>query len=403
MIHNQFSGNRLNCLPRSFADLLRLTSIDLSRNKLTTVPPQLLLLPTLTSLDLSHNLIEHVDVSSPADPSNEGLAYGAGILTTSFSRPSARGPKPILPALKSLNLAENIITSQGLEGLTGLGVKTLNMESNKLCGEIDAKEFGKVTTLNVARNPGLRLVGHLPFDVNLQGCDTKNLAQDTTRKPVVRPDKPDIPYPEADLALVYRQCPAATFDGEPLLVDFDLYLPSVPAGPSGHALVIWFHGGGLLQGNKENLCPHLRRLPGHSYNGQHVAVISPNYRLAPQVPIIDILSDITTLMTYVRTELNDRLKKEGKGDHLVDTSRMCLSGGSAGGYLAMIAGLGVPSKATDESVGGYHGESGIKCIAPFYPITDLTDEFWATKVDPAPWWNTRWVCMEMNADQQCHT
>jgi hypothetical protein len=49
----------------------------------------------------------------------------------------------------------------------------------------------------------------------------------------------------------------------------------------------------------------------------------------------------------------------------------------------------VPKEAREEAVGGYRGEvqgddHGIKCIAPFYPITDLTDEFWATKTDPVP-------------------
>jgi acetyl esterase/lipase len=94
-------------------------------------------------------------------------------------------------------------------------------------------------------------------------------------------------------------------------------------------------------------------------------------------------------MAYINTKLNVRLEKLGKGDHLVDTSRICLSGGSAGGYLAMIAGLDVPRRATDQDVGGYRGErgsSGIKCIAPFYPITDLTDPFWATETNPVPWY-----------------
>jgi acetyl esterase/lipase len=97
------------------------------------------------------------------------------------------------------------------------------------------------------------------------------------------------------------------------------------------------------------------------------------------------LSDITALITFVKTKMNDRLKKEGK-EYTIDTGRICLSGGSAGGYLALIAGLPVPKSASDEALGGYRGESGIKCIAPFYPITDLTDVFWSTETNPVPWY-----------------
>ncbi len=190
--------------------------------------------------------------------------------------------------------------------------------------------------------------------------------------------------PSPNLTIVYRTCPAATFDSEPLPLEFDLYLPPTPGN---HPLLIWWHGGGLLQGNKENLPPHFRRLPKHSFDGTNIAVLSPNYRLAPQAPILDILSDSTALLTYVREKLNDRLKKEGDGKHSIDVNRICVSGGSAGGYLALLAGL--PVAGSDEEVGGYRGEKGIKCIAPFYPITDLTDKFWATETNPVPWSKTR--------------
>ena len=192
-----------------------------------------------------------------------------------------------------------------------------------------------------------------------------------------------VPLP--DLTWTYKTCPAATFDSEPLAIEFDLYLPPTPPS-SAIPLIIWFHGGGLLQGNKENLPPHFRRLPAHTFPKGQVAVLSPNYRLAPQVPIVDILSDITTLLSFVQLYLNKRLVKEGKGEYRIDTDRICLSGGSAGGYLAMIAGLSVPKSASEEVVGGYRGDSekGIKCIAPFYPITDLMDEFWSTETNPVP-------------------
>ena len=401
------SKNQLSSLPASFADLLRLTIIDLSSNRLSSLPPSLLLLPALQTLDLSHNLISSLNSSSPTPPSEEGLSYGAGFLTTSFGRTSLDS-RPIWPVLVSLDLSYNELRTEHLASLreVKLGALTkLNLAGNKLSGEIqatdvglDAKNATQLSTLILDHNTGL-----VSFDGARQGCsvqmegcnvvtNSSGPSGSTSAGPSASiPRTKGLPVPQPDLTIVYKTCPAATFDSEPLAIDFDLYLPPEPAGPNGHPLVVWFHGGGLLQGNKENLPPHFRRLPSHPYaisNGaEHVAVISPNYRLAPQVPILDILSDIDAVMGYTRTKLNAKLATSHP-THKIDVNRICLSGGSAGGYLALIAGLTVPKSIGDSEVGGYRGDPGhgIKCLAPFYPITDLADPFWTEKTDPVPWY-----------------
>jgi hypothetical protein len=55
----------------------------------------------------------------------------------------------------------------------------------------------------------------------------------------------------------------------------------------------------------------------------------------------------------------------------------------------MMAAVEMPAGLSDEDVGGYRGEKGIKCAAPFYPITDLTDKFWSVETNPVPWRNKR--------------
>ena len=327
-------------------------------------------------------------------------------MSTSFSR-NQKKTSALLPALGSLNLGYNLLTNDPLAALGRLKtLRSLNLEANSLSGTLDVDAIGigklslpSLSSLNLSGNPGLKGTnGNLEgVEVNLEGCGHGFAPAKANEEAVIpgdaqptREKKPPLPVPEPTLTMVYKMCPAATFESLPLDIDFDLYLPSAPAGPSGHPLVIWFHGGGLLQGNKENLPPHFRRLPERAYakggRSEHVAVISPNYRLAPQVPILEIFSDVTALLDFIRTKLNDRLKKQGKGEHLIDPERICLSGGSAGGYLALMGGMQVPPRASDESVGGYRGEKGVKCIAPFYPITDLEDAFWSTKTNPVPWW-----------------
>lgn len=373
-------------------------------------------------LDISHNVLTTIDLSSPISPSEEGLSYGAGFLSTSFSRGQNRTVPTVWPVMRHLNLAHNRITNSGLGGLrisTHLaGMRVLNLESNMFSGSLDVEScgIGRVDMPDLAQ---LLLNGNASLSdtkgalspvvkVEMEGCglvaptvnkaQSQGMAGDSSNPP--RPVGNGVGIPTPTLTMTYRTCPAATFDSEPLSIQFDLYLPLCPA--KNIPLVIWFHGGGLLQGNKENLPPHFRRLPQHVYDGdQRLAVISPNYRLAPQVPIIDILSDITALITFVKSRLNERLGKEGKGEYSIDTDRICLSGGSAGGYLALIAGLPVPNKASDETVGGYRGETGIKCIAPFYPITDLTDSFWSTETDPVPWYKRRRVPLFSRRTASC--
>jgi acetyl esterase/lipase len=394
----------------------RLLPLTSRHNAFTTIPPALLLLPALQVLDLSYNTLTSIDISNPVSPTEEGLSYGAGFLSTSFSRAQNRSPLSIWPVLRNLNLSNNRLTNDGLKGLntsTRLeGMRILHLARNALQLTLNVESIGAgiddmpgLTSLVLNGNARLRgIEGDIAPEavVEMDGCgvvgsnktntpaqqhqnESQAAAGDTPAPPQVVGNGSGTPLP--DMTIVYRTCPAATFDSEPLNIQFDLYLPPKPQ-PSSKPIpvIVWFHGGGLLQGNKENLSPHFRRLPQHPFptsNGEeHVAVISPNYRLAPQVPIIDILSDITAIFDFVKTQLNSRLK----GEYVIDTERICASGGSAGGYLALIAGLGVPKSAKDEVVGGYRGEGGIKCIAPFYPITDLMDEFWLTETNPVPWY-----------------
>ena len=59
-------------------------------------------------------------------------------------------------------------------------------------------------------------------------------------------------------------------------------------------------------------------------------VVSPDYRLAPQVTIAEIADDVMAALAWVRSE----------GPELfgVDPRRIVVAGESAGGYLAVLLG-----------------------------------------------------------------
>jgi acetyl esterase/lipase len=143
-----------------------------------------------------------------------------------------------------------------------------------------------------------------------------------------------------------------------LEISFDLYLPT---NAQTVPILLWFHGGGLLQGHREKVAPHmLESVQKHGH-----ALISADYRLAPQVGVQDIFSDVEDCVTFIRQSdgLAAHLKDTGD-ESAVDATRLAVSGSSAGGYLALLAGL--------------HVEPKPKVILPIYPITDPLGIFFTT-------------------------
>lgn len=392
------------------------------QNAFTALPPTLLLLPKLEVINLANNSVSSLDLSSPIKPSEEGLSYGTGFLVSAFERRD-RAPKSPFPVLRTLNLAHNKLTNEALADLghgdkEPLKIRVITLSHNKLSGvlDVDAAGFGpkrlpELASLPLDNNSDLNdYTGALAEGcaVNMDDCryartgggiggtpagsPVKTAASNGSAAYEPAPGGPsEIPNPNLTVAFITH--PAATFDSDPLAIEMDVYVPPDSSAETKYPVVIWWHGGGLLQGNKENLPPHLRRLPARPLGtkGEHAIVISPNYRLAPQAPILDILADVDAAVNYTRTKLDARLAAKGILAR-VDPDRIVLSGGSAGGYIALMAGLPVPPGVADADVGGYRGSTGLgftpRGIAPFYPITDLEHAFWATETDPVPWWPT---------------
>ena len=115
------------------------------------------------------------------------------------------------------------------------------------------------------------------------------------------------------------------------------------------------------QGHRHQIAAWMRKAPQ-----QHgIAVISADYRFAPQVHVKEIVEDVKDCIVFIRTSLALQL------DDKIDGSRLAVSGSSAGGYLALFAGLYVDPKPN--------------VILPIYPITDPLGWFFITPdVDLVP-------------------
>ncbi len=98
----------------------------------------------------------------------------------------------------------------------------------------------------------------------------------------------------------------------------DIYSPE---GNKGFSTVVWFHGGGLKNGNKS--------VP-EGFKEKGLCVVAVNYRLHPKVKAPVYIQDAAASVAWVFENI------ENYGG---DANRIFVSGSSAGGYLSSMIGL----------------------------------------------------------------
>lgn len=101
----------------------------------------------------------------------------------------------------------------------------------------------------------------------------------------------------------------------------DLWLaPGDAASPA----VIYFHGGGFVQGDKAEAA---RSIPIDAYLRAGVSVVSANYRYVTESPFPAPFLDGARVVQFIRARARD---------FRIDPRRIALMGGSAGGNMALV-------------------------------------------------------------------
>lgn len=97
-----------------------------------------------------------------------------------------------------------------------------------------------------------------------------------------------------------------------------------------HPVVIYYHGGGFIFGNRDHGLEDVLRdkLLAHNY-----AVVSADYRLAPETKLAEILNDVRDAVIWLR--------ENGTKQFSIDGNKIAVAGGSAGGYLALSSGYNI--------------------------------------------------------------
>ena len=120
-------------------------------------------------------------------------------------------------------------------------------------------------------------------------------------------------------------------------------------------VVVWIHGGALINGHRAGISRRVKSM----MLGAGYAILSIDYRLAPETKLPAIITDIEDAFAW--------LHKNGKKRLNIDTSRVAVMGGSAGGYLTLTAGFRAKPRPT--------------VLVPFWGYGDLIGD-WYSKPSP---------------------
>ncbi len=107
-------------------------------------------------------------------------------------------------------------------------------------------------------------------------------------------------------------------------------------------VVVWIHGGALISGHRASLSDRIQKMMLEA----GYAIVSIDYRLAPESKLSAIIEDVEDAFAWIR--------QDGPSLFHADTSRLAVMGSSAGGYLTLTADFRVnPRPAVLVSIVGY--------------------------------------------------
>ncbi|HCE42703.1 MAG TPA: lipase [Lentisphaeria bacterium] len=167
-----------------------------------------------------------------------------------------------------------------------------------------------------------------------------------------KPSRDQLLKAALDGVKVQKNIEYAKVQGKPILLD--LFIPADVKGKL--PLIVWIHGGGWVEGNKEN-CPALL------FVKKGYAVASINYRLAQQAIFPAQIQDCKASIRFLRAKAPE---------YNIDPDRIGVWGGSAGGHLVALMGVSDGVKELEGDGGNAGVSSRVQAVCDFFGPTDFT-------------------------------
>ncbi len=165
------------------------------------------------------------------------------------------------------------------------------------------------------------------------------------------------PIPDADTGHIVRKMFDIAYADRSPAQRLDIYWPDAGNGP--FPVIVAIHGGAFMGGDKRDaqLTPMLAGL------ARGYAVVSINYRMSGEATFPALVHDVKAAIRWVRANAVR---------YLFDPGRIAVWGGSAGGYLALMAGVSAGAPELDDPALG-HGKqsSSVQAVVDWFGPTDF--------------------------------
>lgn len=134
-----------------------------------------------------------------------------------------------------------------------------------------------------------------------------------------------------------------------------------PKGDGPFPAVMCIHGGGFRAGTRDGYDGLIRKFAERGYVAATIT-----YRLAPKYPFPAAIFDVKAGIRWLRANA---------GKYHIDTERIGVTGGSAGGHLAQFLGVTAGVKMFEGDEGNPEQSSRVACVVNFYGPSDFTKSY----------------------------
>jgi acetyl esterase/lipase len=125
--------------------------------------------------------------------------------------------------------------------------------------------------------------------------------------------------------------------------------------------VLCIHGGGFRAGTRDGYDGLVKQLAARGY-----VAVTVEYRLAPKYPFPAAIHDVKAAVRWLRANA---------AKYHINPERIGVTGGSAGGHLALYLGVTGGVKELEGEGGNPAQSSKVRCVVNFYGSSDLTRSY----------------------------